>query len=238
VGHPALPGRASVAAVLSAVFIMLVVAMPGRVGCASSGEKPFVVNSAPTPEGWPSPTPVGEIEIKEYPAYRAAVVQEEPALSPAPGAPSRRGDPSSSMFMTLFRHIEAEEIPMTAPVEMGYEMGTPEGSRLVRMAFLYQSTAVGEVGREGRVEVLDVPAQKVASIGVRGDYSRERFDAALRQLTEWIESAGGEWEISGPPRTFGYNGPFTPGPLRYGEVQVPVRPRPAPTPTPTPGTGR
>ena len=51
--------------------------------------------SAPLPDGFPLPTAKGDVEIKQYPAYRAATVQVRGDLANAPS----RG------FSPLFRHI-------------------------------------------------------------------------------------------------------------------------------------
>ena len=47
------------------------------------------------------------------------------------------------------------------------------------------------------------------------------YTEGLALVEEWL---GGQAEFvrTGPPRFFGYNGPFTPWFMRYGEVQVPV----------------
>src|SRR2546421_10092804 len=64
--------------------------------------------SAPLPRGFPAPGPLGEVAIKEYPAYRAAVA---------------RGDEKSSdgkLFYPLFNHIEQHNIAMSSPVALTY----------------------------------------------------------------------------------------------------------------------
>jgi hypothetical protein len=40
------------------------------VACAAFAA--YNANSAPLPEGFPEPTPPNQIEVKQYPAYRAA----------------------------------------------------------------------------------------------------------------------------------------------------------------------
>jgi hypothetical protein len=63
----------------------------------------------------------------------------------------------------------------------------------------------------------------VVSIGIRGNYTRERFAKALAKLQDWLEEHGDQFRPAGPPRYFAYNSPFVPGLLKFGEVQVPVR---------------
>ncbi len=70
--------------------------------------------SAPLPEGFPTPTADGEIEVKQYPAYRSATVQVNGDF----GSASSRG------FSPLFRHISDNDISMTAPVEAQYPAAT------------------------------------------------------------------------------------------------------------------
>lgn len=156
---------------------------------------------APLPEGFPPFTPVGVIEVKEYPAYRRAV------------GPS---------FWTLFRHIQKQQIPMTAPVEMNQAPGANGDGA---MAFLYQNTGVGERGEIDGVEVEDIPATMVISLGFRGGLEKRQVADSEQRLRAWIAEqseyrAAKEAEI----RLFGYNGPQVPERDRYGEVQIVLEP--------------
>ncbi len=161
------------------------------------------IPEAKQPAGFPVPGKVGEIVIKSYPAYRAATV-------------AQAGDGQNRLFGQLFEHIKQNKIAMTAPVEMTFnEAGTDS------MAFLYESREIGRLGTEGRVEVVDVPEMKVLSIGIRGNYTKQRFDASCRKLFAWLEDSE-EWKPSGEPRYLAFNSPFVPGFARYGEVQIPV----------------
>ena len=166
------------------------------------------INEAPLPEGWPELTPVGEIEVKQYPVYRAAVIDDETDGS------------QSGMFRPLFNHIQREDIAMTAPVEMTYD-----GERQASMSFLYRKPDMGTLGSDSddrRVEVRDIQPMAAVSIGVRGRYSTEQYNEALDQLNAWLTANADQWRAVGEPRYLGYNSPFVPGFLRYGEVQVPV----------------
>lgn len=160
---------------------------------------------APLPVDFPEPTPVGELELKRYPAYRVATA---PMKGRASGA-----------FWTLFGHIKKHDIPMTAPVESTY--GEDEVSA-VRMGFLYQSPEVGDAGIDGAVEVIDVPARHVVSLGLRGYATDQRVRDARRELLEWIE-AREDLAVDGALRTMGFNSPMVQGTRRYFEVQLPVR---------------
>ena len=195
-------------------FLVVAGASLFLVGCMRESNGVFIVNEAPLPEGWPKLTRVGEVEVKTYPVYRAAVVEDEPtdaAVSP--------------MFNQLFDHIKSNDIPMTAPVEMGYQDASADKDDLsppmTSMAFLYRDPGVGRLDEGSNVAVRDVSEQTFASIGVRGDYNDEQFAEALSRLRTWLDEHP-QYTVTGPPRTLGYNSPFVPAAFRYGEVQLPV----------------
>lgn len=165
------------------------------------------VREADRPAGFPDYTPVGEIRIQHYPAYRAARAQMRDASG-------------QRAFWALFRHIEENDIAMTAPVETTFgadETGLAEAS----MAFLYASRTLGSTDEQGSVDVVDVPAHSAVSIGMRGVQSAERVEDARRKLERWIDERP-RWRRSGPLRTMGYNSPMVRGNRRYFEVQIPV----------------
>lgn len=167
------------------------------------------INEAPLPEGWPELTPVGEIQVKQYPVYRAAVIDDETDGS------------QSGMFRPLFNHIQREDIAMTAPVEMTYD-----GERQASMAFLYRNPTMGSLGSDAedqRVEVREIEQQTAVSIGVRGRYSEHNYNEALAKLNTWLDENKDQYTQADEPRFLGYNSPFVPWFLRYGEVQIPVQ---------------
>jgi len=170
-----------------------------------AAERPFIIFEASHPEDFPSPGPVGEVIMKDYPPYRAARVADEDIRQ-------------NSMFRTLFKHIKRNEIAMTAPVQMTYDDEGPTS-----MAFLYGNRGIGETGKHDDVHVLDFPAEKVVSVGVRGNFDTATFKSHRRLLEEWLEQNSDRWVAAGEPRYFGFNSPFVPGLLRYGEVQIPVK---------------
>ena len=92
------------------------------------------------------------------------------------------------------------------------------------MAFLYRQPDMGKTGDDGNVTVENMPARTYASIGVRGNYNDNRFYNSLATLDAWLDQHNDKWQADGPPRYLGYNSPFVPGFLRYGEVQRPVKP--------------
>lgn len=176
--------------------------------------KPMMISEAKLPAGFPPPGPVGEVITKTYPAHRLARV--------------RGGGGNDGSFMKLFRHIERNEIEMTAPVEM--EMTSADGAgtvaRTESMAFLYGSADTGTPGpdpADPNVVVEDVPETTVVSLGVRGSYREDRFAEFTGKLEAWLAEHP-EWVAAGPPRTLAYNSPFVPGMLKYAEVQIPIAP--------------
>ena len=166
------------------------------------------VREADLPVGFPEWTPVGEIQIQSYPAYRMARTS----------AGSTRSD---GAFWKLFNHIQSNEIAMTAPVETTYSVDD-EGLAQASMAFLYGSQGIGELGTEGAVDVIDIPAQVVVSAGLRGYESAGRIAEACDRLERWL-LAHPEWTAAGPPRSMGHNSPMVPRDRRYFEVQIPVQ---------------
>ncbi|MCK6447912.1 MAG: heme-binding protein [Planctomycetes bacterium] len=125
-------------------------------------------------------------------------------------------------FWTLFRHIEERSISMTAPVEMTYADRRDE-ERVETMAFLYAHTGIGETGRAGEVEILDVPAARVVSLGLRGAATEREFRSAQRELEAWL-SAHPQWCTAGPMRVMAWNSPMLRAAERFHEVQLPIRP--------------
>jgi hypothetical protein len=214
-----------VSAVCTVLGVSSCVAMPeGSPGVALDGggqsgqdavlKSPSMIREAKLPLGFPPPGPVDRVILKEYPAYRAARVE----------AADGQKDAAGKMFRPLFQHIKKNNIAMTAPVEMTYKSDAAgEEAQPVAMAFLYGSPQTGEVARQGDVEVIDLPAQKVISVAVRGGYEKG-FAAGLEQLQNWLSQHPDRFEVVGSPRFLGYNSPFVPWFLRIGEVQLPVKP--------------
>lgn len=195
-------------------LIALAVAIPVSLlaGCVRESGGVWHVREAALPVGWPELTPVGEIEIRSYPVYRAATVTAE-RLSVR-----EDGRAMAPMFRELFGHIKERDIAMTAPVDMRYG----EGTTMTAMAFLYRRPDQGVAETDGAVVVEDIASQTFVSLGVRGDYTDARFQRAREKLEAWLD-ANPVWEVTGGARYLGYNGPFTPTFWRYGEVQLPVR---------------
>lgn len=180
-------------------------------GDAASGEEFQPIKEAEMPKGFPGYTPVGQIEVKHYPAYRKAS-----ASGPAE-------------FWTLFLHIKQNDVAMTAPVEMDY--GDPRAAQNEErsMSFLYERPDQGTTGKQGSVDVTDVPAMTVVSIGCRGERTTSAIADARAKLVKWLEEKKGDYVSAGPMRIMGYNSPFVPRDKNFFEVQIPVKPATAPS---------
>jgi len=166
-------------------------------------QPPGYVDEAPLPKGWPKPGPYDQVSEKSYPSYRAAFTTE---------------NRENGAFRTLFSHIQKNDIPMTAPVEISMAEGDGQNLRQTTLAFLYQDTSVGKTGADGaKIEVRDVPAMKTLSYTWQGDQNeanvakaKSALDAALKDRK--IEAKGF--------RMLGYNGPGTPELKRTWELQA------------------
>ena len=188
-------------------------------------QRPWMFSEARLPDGFPAPGPVDEVIVKTYPAHRLARVRAEGG--------------GNGMFMKLFRHIERNEIAMTAPVEMSWRQAgaAQEGDRPptvgkepAAMAFLYARPSLGAAGadpEDPRVVVEDVPDVTVVSIGLRGGYEPSTFERGAKALQAWL-AIHPEWKAAGDLRTLAYNSPFVPGFAKYSEAQIPITRAPQP----------
>lgn len=183
------------------MFLLPVLAQPASKhtphGAAATPADPGYKSESPLPEGWPQPGPFNQVVKKSYPAYRAAFTRDD---SPNGG------------FMTLFRHIERNNIPMTAPVEMKLD----DGVGMQRMAFLYQNSGVGKPGCDGKeVEVRDVPAAEALSYAWMGPRSKAK--EARKAVDDELARLGLK---AREYRLLGYNSPFVPRSKQTHELQA------------------
>jgi hypothetical protein len=163
------------------------------------------IKEAELPRGFPGYTPVGQIELKEYPEYRKA------------------SSSGAAEFWALFMHIQKNNVKMTAPVEMDFGDPSAEVPKKLRMAFLYERPDQGRAGKMGSVEVSDVPPMKVVSIGCRGPQTSTAIDEARQKLMKYLEENRDVLAVAGPMRVMGYNSPFVPRDRNFFEVQIPVK---------------
>ena len=169
-------------------------------------QPPAYVDEAPLPKGWPKPGPYDQVSEKSYPPYRAAFTT------------AKR---ENGAFGTLFSHIQKNDIPMTAPVEISMAEGDDQNLRQTSLAFLYQDTAVGKTGADGaNIEVRDVPAMKTLSYTWQGD----RNEANIAKAKVALEAALKDRKIEAKEfRLLGYNGPGIPETKRTWELQALLR---------------
>ncbi|TAG11042.1 MAG: hypothetical protein EAZ42_02165 [Verrucomicrobia bacterium] len=174
--------------------------------CQSIGQtteaKAEYVSEAPLPKGWPVPGPYNQVALKSYPSYRAAFSEQQG---------------STRSFWRLFQHIKANDIPMTAPVQMGVNTQDEKVER-TSMAFLYQNTQVGKTGQaEEKVNVRDIPAEKALSYAWQGTDSNENLTAAYQSLKAELATRKMHAREF---RLLGYNGPGTPRKKATWELQA------------------
>jgi hypothetical protein len=167
--------------------------------CAKLSFQPL--KEAQLPSGFPTYTPDGVVEVKQYPVYRMAV---------------------AGQFWTLFRHIQSNDIAMTAPVEMTFDATSAGKLSQNSMAFLYGDPSLGQTGKNGKVNVVDVKPVQVVSIGVRGSRSQASVQRAYQYLLKWIDTQQ-NLEAAGSPRVLGYNSPMVRRADNFFEVQIPIR---------------
>lgn len=163
---------------------------------------------AELPKGFPAFASLDEIELRDYPAYRMV------------RAPMRKNG-SMSAFWMLFQHIKKNDIAMTTPVQFDYD---EKGEHAVEqsMAFLYGDASIGEAGMQGKVEVVDVPAATVLSLGARGIERPALVESLRERLQSFAAAHAEEFAVAGPMRMMGYNSPSVGDDRRYFEVQLPV----------------
>lgn len=162
------------------------------------------------PEGFPPPTPVGVIEVKQYPAYRGITYLHQGDLTQA----------TRQAFNPLFQHISSNNIAMTTPVEARY-LQEFDGQNQAEVSFLYSHPEINPEQIQSDVNVTDTPRMKVLSIGIQGAYSWESYQVHLQRLKNWLKQHP-EYEIVGSPRRLFYNSPMTPENFKYSEVQIPI----------------
>ena len=174
----------------------------------------YQANSAPLPAGFPTPTGPDKIEIKQYPAYRAATYNYSGNLSEA----------GNQAFSSLFQHISNNNISMTAPVETRYPLSTLESNEKTgeaTVSFLYRNTDIYPQEIADNITVEDIPAMTVVSLGLQGGYSYESYQQGVEKLKNWLLK-NPSYQMVGQPRRLFYDGPYKPDATKRSEIQIPV----------------
>ncbi len=186
------------------------------IAIAAIGVGVYQANSAPLPDGFPPPTAPNQIEVKQYPPYRAATYPTQGDFSQA----------ANQAFYPLYQHISSNNISMTAPVETRYPVSTLEGdiSGEAEVSFLYRTREIAPDEIASNIEIEDINAMKVVSFGLKGAYSYESYQKGLKKLTDWLQQ-NPDYERVGSPRRFFYDGPYVPDALKRSEIQIPIQKR-------------
>ena len=125
---------------------------------------------------------------------------------------------NNGLFRKLFENLQRNQIPMTTPVEAGIQPGT--------MIFYLDPVSANrkDLNLVGGVETKAVEKRTVASIGIRGGYSRESYEQHQTQLREWLKTQS-DWEPAGEAYAVYWNSPFVIWFLKRSEVHLPLRKR-------------
>ncbi|MEI7900057.1 MAG: heme-binding protein [bacterium] len=151
-------------------------------------------------------TPVGAIEIKTLPARTTLV-----ATAPGDAFKDR-----NATFMKLFNYINQNQIAMSVPVQ-----ASASTNEMIFFAGAQGQSQTLPTNSEVRVQTL--PETTVASIGLRGSYSRANYEAGVKRLTAWLASQS-EWRAQGQPYAVYWNSPFVLWFLRKSEIHQPLVP--------------
>ncbi len=168
---------------------------------------PFLPSSVSgVEEAYPRTSP-GDIELKTLPAARWMRTESSKDYFAS----------DNGLFMRLFRYIDSNKIPMTAPVEAGISPGT--------MVFYMDAGSAkrADLAETAQVKLASVPERRVAAIGIRGSYSRDNYEEALAELRDWLAKRT-DVKAAGDPYAVYWNSPFVPFFLKHSEVHVPVAP--------------
>jgi len=167
--------------------------------------KPVI--QARRPKGFPGITPIGEVQVKQYPACRMA----------------RAGMQQGQPLFSLVTHFRKNRIAVTAPVQIEFEDAGSDKPREQSMAFIYGDPQFGTPGSQNGVEVVDSPAVTAVATTACGAWSTQSVVEARRRLEKWLNANKDRFAADGPMRVMSYNSPFVPASRRLFEVQIPVR---------------
>jgi len=149
-------------------------------------------------------TAVGKIEIKTLPANTILVTTNSGTYF----------DGDNRMFGTLFRYIQKNDVAMTIPVQADIEPAA-------MIFYVGDDDSAKDLKSIDGVHVKKLPAQLVASLGVRGSYSKKNYESARQQLAEWC-ATNTAIQVTGPAYAVYWSGPYIPGIMKRAEVHIPV----------------
>ena len=122
---------------------------------------------------------------------------------------------NNGLFMRLFRTINENKVPMTVPVEAGMKPGS--------MVFYLDPASARrkDLRLPKGVSRKNLPERMVASIGIRGGYSRQSYENHLAKLRQWLRTQKGFEEV-GEPYAVYWNSPFMLPFFKRSEVHIPL----------------
>ena len=143
-------------------------------------------------------------------------------------------DEDDSGFKILFDYISgknesATDVAMTIPVAQSTEINmtapvtqTDTRGKMVMQFFLPKKYTKETAPRpkDGRIDIIDLPAAYYAVISYSGFASEENFQKHHRKLKNELDESG--ITVSGPPIRATYNSPFTLPFFRRNEAMYPL----------------
>ncbi|MDA7799988.1 heme-binding protein [Alphaproteobacteria bacterium] len=143
-------------------------------------------------------------------------------------------DEEDSGFKILFDYISgknesATDVAMTIPVAQSTEINmtapvtqTDTRGKMVMQFFLPKKYTKETAPRpkDGRIDIIDLPAAYYAVISYSGFASEENFQKHHRKLKNELDESG--ITVSGPPIRATYNSPFTLPFFRRNEAMYPL----------------
>ena len=148
--------------------------------------------------------PVGRLEIKTIPESRVLMSEMK----------GNYFSTKNSLFRFLFNYIQDNQVSMTVPVEAEIDSS--------KMKFyLGTKDKIKDLPDARNVRVVNVPSRTVASIGIRGAYTKDNFDKALKKLEGWLEK-NKQYMQEGDAYGVYWDAPFMPWFLKRSEIHIPV----------------
>ena len=148
--------------------------------------------------------PVGKIVVKSIPEARVLMSEMD----------GNYYNTKNTLFRALFNYIQDNQVSMTVPVEAEIDSS--------KMKFyLGTKDKVKDLPERKNVRVVNVPGRTVASIGIRGAYTRGNFEKALKKLEAWLED-NKQYVKKGDAYGVFWDAPFMPWFLKRSEVHIPI----------------
>ena len=171
------------------------------------------------------------IEVRRYEPY---IVAEVVVPGPAEQAGNQgfsylggyifgrnKGERKIAMTAPVVQAAQPVKIAMTAPVAQTPVAGGQGG---YAVQFMMPSSFTMETLPEPldpRVQLREVPGQRVAAISYSGTWSQANYEEHLQKLRAAVQAAG--LEAEGEPLYARYNGPWVPWFMRRNEIWLSVR---------------